>query len=279
MTETKDKVRLDKDELIKSLQEFEFSQAEIDGIVEKAEKDGEFESKEKKDDETIDEEAAEKNKNKEDESGEEMKKAYDKVMSMKDELDKSMTEFLNKFGSAPGIKTPDTDLHKGEETEIEKSEQERLAAKKEKKRFKKAERKRLAKEKKDDINKGEKTDIEKAFETQTDVNNQILKSLEKVTETVAKIAEAPNPMKSLWGSYGKSVIEKGERVDEDGKRIINLDNKDAMTEVIEKSIDKIENEQDKQIVRSMLSNYTISNKLSFDGLNIVKKAMNIDFEK
>ena len=251
--EDKDIGKMDRDELIKSLADFDFSQEEIDAILEKGEKEEKFAPKEKTEDEkTIDEEAKEKAGNKD-----EMKKAYDKVMSMKEDLDKSMTDFLNKYGNAPGIKTPDTDIEK-------------------------------VKSEKEDIQKSEINDFEKAFgdkfdtitkslENQSLINDELVKSLQKINSTVNAIAEAPNPFKGLFGNYKGSLVEKG--ISDTGKRIVSLRDKDQALEEFQKAVDKVENETDKQIVRNLISDFNISNKTNAVGLNIVKKALDIDIEK
>ena len=252
--------KMDKDDLIKSLQDLEFSQAEIDDIVSKAEKEDKFESKEPKekpeDEKTIDEEAEDKAVA---ENDNDMKKSYDKIMSMKGDLDKSMTDFLNKYGNAPGIKTPDTDIEKVKaiEVDIEKSEVNS---------FEKA--------------FGDKFDsIQKSLESQSTLNEEIVKSLQKMNETVNAIAEAPNPLKGIFGNYRGNLLEKGEKLDQDGRKVISLRNKDAALEEFQKAIDKVDNEQDKQIVRNLISDFNIANKTNQTGLNIVKKALNIDIEK
>ena len=257
---TENKERLDKDELIKSLTELEFSPEEIDSIVEKAEKEGGFKDKvedvaEEKDEneKTVDEEAADKN---------EMKKAYDKVMSMKDELDKSMADFLNKFGSAPGILTPATDLS------VESTV------------------KAVAKAEVDGFEKsftGKFDSIEKSFGDfvldQSKVNDELVKSISKISETVNAIAETPNPFKGIFHNYKNSILEKGEKTNDNGHKVVSLRNKELTTETFEKAVDKVTNEEDKQIIRNMISDFTIAGKLNPTGLDIVSKALEIDFEK
>lgn len=257
---------INKDELRKSLLDI-FSTEEVDQMIEKAEKEGKFDKKEmgeKSDDEkTVDEEAVEK----EDEDDDDVKKAYDKIMSMKSDLDKSMTNFLDKFGKMPGVKTPDTDItKKAEEDQLEK--------------------------KKEVIEKSEVNDFEKAFgskfdeiqksftdrlDAQSKVNEEIVKALHNVSETVNQIAQTPNPLKALTGKY--QFIEKGEKTDENGKRVVSLRDKEAVQNEISKAIDKISDETDQQIVRDLLSDYTVTNRVNPKGLNIVKKALDIEFEK
>lgn len=252
---------LNRDELEKSLRDLDFTPEEITSIIEKAEKEGKFQPKEeekKEDEKTIDEEDAAKG-GEETEKGydaDEMKKAYGDVMAAKSAFDKAMDGFLNKFGSVPGLTTPTDFVKKSEDAEIEKSEVNN---------FEKA--------------FGDRFDqILKGFVTQTEVNNQLQKSIQEVSIAVEQIATAPNPLKGLFGNYKGNVIEKGER-EEDGKTIYSLGNKELVTEQFEKAIDKVENEGDKQVIRDMISSYTISNNISPKGLNIVKKALNIDFEK
>jgi len=257
---------LNKDELTKSLQDFDFSEEEIASILEKAEKEGKLEVRDK---EVVDD-SGEYDK-------EEMKKAYDGVMKAKAEFDKSMSDFLDKFGNVPGLKTPDDFTKKSEDDELEKAEDFEIE---------KADEDELEKAEEDFIQKafGEKVDgIEKSissyFENQNKVNEELMKSLTKLNEDVTAIAETPNPLKSLLGSYGNLVIEKGIKMKDDGTEVYNLRNKSGVTEAFEKSLDKIDNEKDKQVVRDMISTYTISGVTSETGLNIVKKALNIDFEK
>jgi hypothetical protein len=257
MEDNKDTGLLNKDELIKSLQEFDFTQDEIDGFIQKAEADGKFGSgKEEKeeDDKTIDENKAEEAEDKDD-----MKKAYDKIMSMKSEMDKSMTEFLDKFGKVPGIPTPTDftkksekeDIHKAEGIDIEKAFGDKF----------------------DTISKS----IEDRFDSQTKVNEEIVKSLKTMTETVNAIAESPNPFKGIRNSY--NFIEKGEKMDENGKQIVSLRSKEQVEKLIEKAISQTENELDKKEMRDTLSDYSIAGKIRPAGFDIVKKALNIDFEK
>lgn len=251
--------KIDKDELRKSLLDFDFTPEEVELMIEKAEKDGQLEDK-KEDDTTIDEDAQDKKKEDETEKGcdDEMdvKKAYDKIMSMKADLDKSIEVFYDKFGNAPGFTIPtDFFTKKAVENDIEKSEVV-------------------------DIEKafGDKfNELQKGFNDQNSAIDEIRKSLVEVSETVNKIAQAPNPFKSLMGKY--QFLEKGEKFDENGKQVINLKDKDATIETFSKAIDKIEDEADQNVVRNMLSDYTISRKTSPAGLNIVKKALSVEFEK
>lgn len=175
---------------------------------------------------------------------------------MKCDLDKAMTDFLDKFGSMPGVKTPDSDFtKKAEEDQLNKSIEND---------FEKSFGSRF-------------DDIQKGFESQNKINEEIVKSLQNLTTTVNQIAETPNPLKSILGKYG--FIEKGEKTNELGKKVVNLKNKEAVQNEISKAMDKVENEDDKQVLRDMLSDYTISNKTNPLGLDIVKKALDIDFEK
>ncbi len=249
--EDKKQSLLKKGELKKSLVELDFSEEEIASIIEKAEKDGKLE--EVSDDKVVDKP--------DDYDGDDMKKSYDKVMSAKAEFDKSMSEFLDKFGKVPGFEKPTNSVDKSVNEDINKSM----------------------------INDFEKSFgdkfglIEKSltdfFSNQGEINEKLSKSLDKLSEDVQAIAEAPNPLKGIFGSYKNSVIEKGIKTDEDGKAVYSLKDKPAVIDSFEKSLDKIENEKDKQVVRDMISSYTISGKVSETGLNIVKKALDIDFEK
>ena len=245
----------DRDELIKSLQELEFSEEEIAIVIEKAEKDGKF----VKDDEPVDDPEEYDEPEEKEKDDEEVKKAYDKIMSMKDELDKSMTAFLDKYGNVPNLKKPTSSVEaiKSEKTDIEKAEVV-------------------------DIEKafGDRFDtIIKSFESQSKFNDELQKSIGDLKEEVEKIANTPNPFKGLFGSYKNSIIEKGEKTNEEGQPVYSLKDKSAVTEVFEKAIDKVSDEKDKSLIRNMISDYTISNKTNDTGLNIVKKALNIDFEK
>lgn len=259
------KDKIDIDELKKSLEELQFGEAEVASIVEKAIKENA--SEEDNDDEEVEKPKADEPKGDDtktideednDKAQSEMKKAFDKVMSAKTEFDKSMEEFLNKFGSVPGMPTPDTDFAKKKDGEP------------------------IQKAFGDDFEKafGEKFDtIMKGFENQTTVNNELIKSIAEVRETVNAIAETPNPLKGIFGNYGQNILEKGEKTNSDGKRVVSLRNKDAASAEFFKAIDVTENEQDKQIIRDMVSSFNISGQLNPVGLNIVKKALDIDFEK
>ena len=246
---------IDKDELRKSLTELEFSDAEIKDILQKAEKD-------EKDDETVDEIAAKDAEGKETKVSEtdDMKKAYEDILNKKKDIDKSMTDFLNKYGNAPGIKTPDTDLEKvkAENYELNKSE----------------------------VNGFEKAfgskfeSIEKGFSEQSKINEEIMKSLQGITTTVQAIADAPNPLKSLLGNYNRNILEKGEKTNKDGKRVLSYtQNKEAVLDEFAKAVDKVENEDDKQKIRNMISTLSISNRVSAEGIDIVNKALDIDIIK
>lgn len=253
---------INKDELIKSLTDLEFSVEDINEIVEKAEKEGKLAPA---DDNVVKEgaeyEAAEKEKT----DKEEVKKAFDKIMSMKDELDKSIADFTCKYGEMPGFEKPKTEpvvvTEKAETDELEKAEKDA---------FEKA----LG---------GRFEVIEKAFEdrftAQQKINEELLKSLSGIQSTVQQIAETPNPLKGLFGSYGNAIIEKGGKSNEDGQTVYSLRDKKSVIGVFEKSIDKISNEADRQIVNNMISSYTISGLTNDTGLDIVKKALNVDFEK
>lgn len=231
------------DELRKSLTELEFSEEEVNEMISKAE-DEEEEVEEPEVDEEEDEE--------------EMSKAYNNIMKMKTDLDKAMDSFLDRFGKVPGFKTPDFDVkNKSIDTDIEKAEKE-------------------------DISKAFSNNfdmIQKSFDAQKEFNEEIKKSLENISEVVSKIAEAPNPLKSLFGNYSRSIIEKGEKLNDEGKRIVDLNNKKEVQDVLLKSLDVLTEEDHKQAVRDEISNFTVTNKLNPKTLNIVKKAMNVDFEK
>lgn len=257
MVDNKDTGLLNKDELIKSLQEFDFTQEEIDSFIQKAEKDGKFEPKSKEEEEnekTVDEEKVEKVEDKD-----EMKKAFDKIMDMKTEIDKSMTEFLDKFGRVPGMPTPTDFTKKSEEDELNKAEKEDIQ--------------KAFVGKFDEISKS----IENRFESQTRVNEEIVKSLKEMSETVNAIAEAPNPFKGIRNSY--NFIEKSEKTDENGKKVVSLRNKEQVEKLIEKAIDKTEDSIDKKELRDTLSDYSIAGKIRPAGFDIVKKALEIEFEK
>lgn len=234
----------DIDELRKSLTDLEFSNDEINEIISKAE-DEEVEVEDE-------EEKEENNKS------EEMSKAYTDIMKMKTDLDKAMDSFLDRFGNVPGFKKPDFDVkNKSVEVDIEKSEKE-------------------------DIMKGimdNFSSIQDTINSQKEFNDEIKKSLESISETVQKIAEAPNPFKALLGNYSNSIIQKGESVDSEGKTIINVRNKKAVQDILLKSLDKITEEDHKTAVRDEISNFTVTNKLNPKTLDIVKKAMNVEFEK
>jgi hypothetical protein len=261
MAEVNDNVLLEKDDLIKSLQDLNFTQEQIDAVIEKGEKEGKFAPaavpEKKEDEKTVDEIAAEKNEKKEDELDDknDMKKAFDKIMSMKGELDKSMTEFLDKFGKIPGVPTPTDFTNKSVDEDIQKSFVDNIE-----KSF-----------------SGKFDEISKGFEAQGKINEQLLKSLETINENVNKIAEAPNPFRTLLHNYSGDLINKSNDVD--GKRVISLKNKNLVADLFEKAIDKVENEQDKDILRSAQSDYIIANQYNAEGFNIVKKALDIDFEK
>lgn len=240
------------EDLRKSLKDLEFSKEEVEEMVNKAinldisksedEGDEEEEGKEKESDESEEEEEVEEN---------EMKKAFDDIKKMKSELDKAMDTFLDRFGNVPGFTKPDFDIkNKGIDNDIEKG---------------------FGSEK---LNM-----IEKSFEKQEEVNETILKSLDALKESVSQIANAPNPLKSLLGDYSGSIIQKGERTDENGKSIINVSNKKAVQDVLIKSLDVIKEEDHKQLVRDEISNFTVVNRLNPKTLNIVSKAMNVEFEK
>jgi len=233
------------DELRKSLTDLEFSKKEVNEMISKAE------DEEEEVEEEIDEDEGKENE-------EEMSKAYDNIMKMKTDLDKAMDSFLDRFGKVPGFKTPDFDVkNKGVENDIEKAID-------------------------NDIQKAFDSrfdSIEKSFDAQKQFNETIQKSLETISETVQKIAEAPNPLKSLLGNYSNSIIEKGEKLNDEGKQVINLNNKKAVQDILLKSLDVVKEEDQKEAIRDEISNFTVVNKLNPKTLNIVKKAMNVDFEK
>lgn len=242
------------EDLRKALTDLNFSQEEIDGMISKAEKENELEDeKSEEDKKTVDQEEQEEGKE------DEMKKAYNKVMDMKTELDKAIDVFFDKFGNIPGFTKPDDPFKtKSLENDIEKAEVVDIQ-----KSF-------------DSIQKSFNNVIEKAFASQNTVIDELKKSIEDIKGDVAKVAEAPNPLKSLLGRY--NYIEKGER--EDGKKALSLSGERyKVLEVFEKSLSKIENEEDQSVVRNMISDFTIAKKTNKTGLDIVSKAMEIDFEK
>lgn len=243
------------EDLRKSLKDLEFSNEEIEEMVNKAvqmdisKSEDESEEEEEEGKEKESDEENEGSETEEDEN--EMKKAFDDIKKMKSELDKAMDTFLDRFGNVPGFNKPDFDIkNKGIDNDIEKA---------------------FGSEK---LNM-----IEKSFEKQEEVNSNILKSLDALKESVNQIANAPNPLKSLLGDYSGSIIQKGERTDENGKSVINVSNKKAVQEVLLKSLDVLKEEDHKQLVRDEISNFTVVNKLNPKTLNIVSKAMNVEFEK
>ena len=243
------------EDLKKALTDLDFSPEEIDSMISKAEKDEEVkDEKSEEDKETIDQKNQDAGEEKD-----EMKKAFDKVKDMKTELDKAMDSFFDKYGSVPGFTKPeDPFCMKSVENDIEKSEKEDIQ-----KSF-------------DTIQKGFSDLIEKAFADQNTVIDELKKSISDIKEDVAKVAEAPNPLKSLLGKY--NYIEKGEK-DNDRKSISLSTDRYKALEVFEKSLSKIENEEDQNVVRNMISDFTIAKKTNQTGLNIVSKAMEIEFEK
>ena len=226
------------DELKKSLADLEFSEDEINQMISKAES------------EEIEEEEEEEP------SEDEMQKAYDNIMKMKTDLDNTLKSFLDKFGKVPGFKAPDFDVkNKSVGNDIEKSVKE-------------------------DISKaftGNFDMIQKSFEIQKEFNDDIMKSLNNISETVQKIAEAPNPFKSILGNY--SVIEKGEKFSDDGKQVISLKDKKRVQDTLLKSLDVLKEEHQVQAIRDEISNFTVTNKLNQKSLDIVSKALNVEFEK
>lgn len=242
------------EDLKKALTDLDFSQEEIDSMISKAEKEEIKDEKSEEDKETIDQKGQEAGEEKD-----EMKKAFDKVKDMKTELDKAMDSFFDKYGSVPGFTKPeDPFCMKSVENDIEKSEKDDIQ-----KSF-------------DTFQKGFSDLIEKAFADQNTVIDDLKKSITEIKEDVAKVAEAPNPLKSLLGKY--NYIEKGEK--EDGKKSVSLSRERYKAiEILEKSLSKIENEEDQNVVRNTISDFTIANKINQAGLNIVSKAMEIEFEK
>lgn len=243
------------DDLRKSLEDLDFSEEEIKDMIKKAESLSISKSEDEGEDEEAIEEAMKNKKESEDGEGEEeedydeeeVKKAYNKIMKMKSKLDKSMNDFLDRFGNVPGFKKPDFDVKNKSINE--------------------------------DIIKSFDSSIEKSFEKQNQINDAILKSLGDLTETVNKIAEAPNPFKSLLGDYSNRIIEKGEKFNDDGKKVISLKNKKEVQDVLIKSLDAVKDDDQKQAIRDEISNYTVTNKLNNKTLDIVRKALNVDFEK
>lgn len=256
------KSRLDLDELRKSLQELEFSETEIQEVLEKAE----AENKLLDDDDSITKGCdAEKGKVTDKDVAdpaelekEEMKKAYDEIMYKKTDLDKSISDYCDKFGNVPGFTKPD-DFFTSKSLDV-------------------------------NIEKGftAQNDLfEKAFAgvealkitvmEQVEINKGITDSLNKIQKSVEEIANTPNPLKGLFGSYQNKVVEKGGK---DGDvDVISLRDRGAAINAFEKSLDKIENEEDKNAVRSLISTFTINKTVNDKALNIVKKALKVDFEK
>ena len=249
------KQRLDLDELKKSLEELEFSPEEIQEVLEKAEKDNQSIEKgmddegkgDASDKDVADPKELEKEK---------MEKAYSDICMKSEELKKSISEYQDKFGNVPGFKTPtDFFTEKSLDADIEKGFQNQS----------------------DLIEKafaGKFDLIEKSFEKMTD---GISLKLDEIQKGVTEIASAPNPLKGLFGNYHNKVVEKG--VNGEGTDVINLRDRRAALNAFEKSLDKINDEEDKNAVRDLISDFTISKVTNDKALNIVKKALNIDFEK
>jgi len=229
------------DDLRKSLKDLEYTDQEIDDMINaQIQKSEDKEEEEKEEAEEDDDTPVD---------ADEMKKAYDDIKKMKSDMDKAMGSFLDRFGKVPGFTTPTFDVkNKAMEDDIQKSFDSKFI------------------------------DISKSFEAQTQVNESILKSLEAVQATVNKIAEAPNPLKGIFGDYSRSVIEKGESFNKDGKQVISLKDKKGVQDVLIKSLDVVQEDQ-KQKIRDEISNFTVTNKLDPRSLNIVSKAMNVEFEK
>lgn len=256
------KVRLDLDELKKSLEGLDFEEKEIQEILEKAEAENlladeqeAIEKGEKAGKGVTDNEVADPK----DMDQKEMEKAYENIMSKKAEVEKSISEYCDKFGNVPGFKKP-TDFFTSKSLDV-------------------------------DIEKGfstQNTMFEKAFAgveelrltvmKQVEINKGISDSLSEINKTVNEIASAPNPLKGLFGSYHNRVVEKGEGKDNDAN-VISLRDRQTTLDTFEKSLDKIQNEEDKNAVRSLISTFTISKSVNERALNIVKKAMNVEFEK
>jgi len=260
--------KLDRDELIKSLQSFDFSPEDIEEIVKAADEKGQLITIEDvpEIEKGMDGEEGEKKKEEDEETIDEadMKKAYDDIMKKKEELDKSMESFMDKFGNLPvgGKPTgePNAVTAKSVEPDIEKG---------------------LETIKESDFEKsfGDKFEqIEKSFADQNLMNSKIMEQLGEISKSVEQIAVTPNPLKSLLGDYGNKLINKS--ADAEGKSVYSLSReKNAILDQLEKSLDSITNERDKQIIRDSISTFNISGYIPEAGKHIVSKALNIDFEK
>ena len=88
-----------RDELVKALTEVGFSDEEIQESIQKAEASGKLEADEPEKDEEGDDNEPEVDKD-------EMKKAYDEVMSAKSSFDKAMESFMDRFGNVASFEKP-----------------------------------------------------------------------------------------------------------------------------------------------------------------------------
>jgi hypothetical protein len=255
MTE-KDNEIIDKEELRKSLTGM-FSEEEINELIEKAEKEGKFGAKKEKEDPEDEDE--------DDEGGDEkaeMEKAYGELKSMHEGYSAKKSEFLDKFGKVPGFKTPDFDVKvKAVENDIEKSFDSDKFSTNIQKSFT---------DKLDEIEKSIQKSYEDKFET-------IQKSIDSIGNKFEEFLNAPNPLKSIVGNY--SFIEKGIKTNEDGKTIVRYGNKKAVQDQIMKAIDVVKEEDQKEMLRTGLSNLTVTGNCSPKVYGIVEKALDIEFEK
>lgn len=240
---------LNKDELRKSLEGLGFTSEEVNDLILKAEKEGKFEEEEEEED---------------DPSPEDMEKAYSDLEKMYEGFQSNLSTFLDKYGKVPGFKTPTFDVkEKSIENDIEKGlnvdfgESLKLIQKSIQDQF---------------------DQLQVKLEESTLVRSEsIEKSLNGLHDQFEEFLNAPNPLKSILGNY--SPIEKGIRENENGKQIVSRSNKKMVQDCFMKAIDKVEAEDQKEMLRAGLSNLTIVGNCNPKAYSIVEKALDVEFEK
>lgn len=259
--------KIKKDDLVKALTDVGFSEEDIEQAVEKAMEEGKLDTEEPGNEEGNEEK-------------EEMEKALQGIAKLKGDLQKAESEFLDRFGNVEGFTKPTEfitkseqeieELAKQQEAEIRKSIEEELENNQET-LFK-------SEDFKDDLVKGVVDSMSTSF---TEKFENIQKSITTIQEEVKAIADAPNPLKGIFGNYQKELIQKS--VDAEGNASVSMKDKNSTLNLLESAktaAEKAGKSEDVNILKGMISDFNITNTINNDhGLNIVKSYTDIDIEK
>jgi hypothetical protein len=208
------------------------------------------------------EEKEEKREGEDDEDS--MEKAMSGIRDMYKAMEKAMTTLEDKYGKLPLVSQAK------ENTELKKSEEANLE---------KAEEAGLMKSFGDDIMKsfGEKME-----EFQANIGERLEKSeqaRERMEETLNEYMDSPLIQKQpLKNDY--SFIEKGEKTNDDGKRVMSLSQEsEEIIKCINDTLGSCKDEGDKKFLQSAISTMTIQKSMCIEAAQILQEEANIEFRR